>query len=190
MTLGERIYALRTAKNLSQGDLAEQLDVSRQSVSKWETDTSVPDLDKLVKLCDLFEVSMDELVRGEVPRAEVCEEPRVIVREVRVGTPTRVVVGAVLLIVGVLAMLLIMLASGGALEALLLGLPIVCCGIICLMVKKHPGLWCTWLLFFIACVYTPAMMGVNYVPFVLLVIAIIVTAVALRRRKKTDETSL
>lgn len=69
MTLGKRIYDLRTAKNLSQGDLAEALDVSRQSVSKWETDTSVPDLDKLVKLCDLFEVSMDELVRGERPEA-------------------------------------------------------------------------------------------------------------------------
>ena len=65
MTLGKRIYDLRTAKNLSQGDLAEALDVSRQSVSKWETDTSVPDLDKLVKLCDLFEVSMDELVKWD-----------------------------------------------------------------------------------------------------------------------------
>lgn len=190
MTLGQRIYNLRMAKGLSQEAVAEQLDVSRQSVSKWETDTSVPDLDKLVKLCDLFGVSMDELVRGEVPKAEAHEGPQVTVREVRVRTPTRVIMGAVLLIVGVLAVLLITLASGGALEALLFGLPIVFCGVICLMVKKHPGVWCAWLLFLIACVYTPAMMGVNYVPFVLLVIAIIVTAVTLNRRKKTDETTL
>ena len=48
MKLHEKIYTLRTAKNLSQGDLAEILDVSRQSVSKWETGASIPDLDKLI----------------------------------------------------------------------------------------------------------------------------------------------
>ena len=50
MTLGERICAQRTAHHLSQTDLADALGVSRQSVSKWETDASVPDLDKLVKM--------------------------------------------------------------------------------------------------------------------------------------------
>ena len=45
MTLGERICAQRTAHHLSQTDLADALGVSRQSVSKWETDASVPDLD-------------------------------------------------------------------------------------------------------------------------------------------------
>ena len=48
MTLGQRIYQLRTKMHLSQGDLADKLEVSRQSVSKWETDASVPELDKLV----------------------------------------------------------------------------------------------------------------------------------------------
>jgi len=50
MTLGKRIYDLRVARNLSQGELAEALDVSRQSVSKWETDTSVPDLERGVRI--------------------------------------------------------------------------------------------------------------------------------------------
>ncbi len=50
MNLGETIYNLRKEKKLSQGDLAEQLSVSRQSVSKWENNSAVPDLDKLVKL--------------------------------------------------------------------------------------------------------------------------------------------
>ncbi len=52
---------------LSQDTLAEQLGVSRQSVSKWENDASVPDLEKLVKLSGVFGVSLDELVKGEVP---------------------------------------------------------------------------------------------------------------------------
>ncbi len=65
MNLGEKIYQLRTDKNLSQGDLADKLDVSRQSVSKWENNTAVPDLDKLIKICDIFEISLDELTGRE-----------------------------------------------------------------------------------------------------------------------------
>ena len=62
MSLGERIYKLRTEKNLSQGELADALEVSRQSISKWETNGSVPELDKLVKLSEVFGVSLDELI--------------------------------------------------------------------------------------------------------------------------------
>ena len=54
MSIGSKIFELRTLKKLSQGDLADLLNVSRQSVSKWETDSAVPDLDKLMKLCDVF----------------------------------------------------------------------------------------------------------------------------------------
>lgn len=50
---------------LSQDTLAEQLGVSRQSVSKWETDGSIPDLNRLVKLSTVFGVTLDELVKGE-----------------------------------------------------------------------------------------------------------------------------
>ena len=64
MTLGERLTALRKNRGMSQDALAETLGVSRQSVSKWETDTSVPDLDKLVKLSDLFDISLDELAES------------------------------------------------------------------------------------------------------------------------------
>lgn len=69
MNLGESIYRLRTAKNMSQGDLADALDVSRQSVSKWENNMAVPDLDKLVKLSELFGITLDELVTGRTPIA-------------------------------------------------------------------------------------------------------------------------
>lgn len=67
MTLGQRLTELRKKHGLSQDALAEALGVSRQSVSKWETDASVPDLDKLVKLSDLFEITLDALVRGSMP---------------------------------------------------------------------------------------------------------------------------
>lgn len=69
MTLGERLARLRTQRGLSQDALAEALGVSRQSVSKWETDASIPELDKLVKLSDLFEISLDALVRGDAAPA-------------------------------------------------------------------------------------------------------------------------
>ncbi len=61
MTLSEKIYRLRTENSMSQEQLADLLEVSRQSVSKWETGTSVPDLDKLIKMCNIFSVSLDEL---------------------------------------------------------------------------------------------------------------------------------
>ena len=71
MTLGKNIVRLRTQKNWSQGDLADALEISRQSVSKWETDVSIPELDNLLRLSALFGVTLDELVRGEeLPKTE------------------------------------------------------------------------------------------------------------------------
>lgn len=65
MNLGENIFKYRSQNHLSQGDLANALDVSRQSVSKWENNSAVPELDKLIKMADLFDVSLDELVYKE-----------------------------------------------------------------------------------------------------------------------------
>ena len=73
MTLGERIYKLRTEKEMSQGDLADALEVSRQSISKWETNGSVPELDKLIKLSEIFGVSLDELLTGQAGQTEAAE---------------------------------------------------------------------------------------------------------------------
>ena len=65
MTLGEKIYKLRTEKGLSQEAFGEVLGVSRQSVSKWETDQSVPELDKIVIISDMFSVSTDYLLKEQ-----------------------------------------------------------------------------------------------------------------------------
>lgn len=69
MNLGENIYRYRTANKLSQGDLADSLSVSRQSVSKWENNSAQPELDKLIKMSNLFQLSLDELLFGNAPPA-------------------------------------------------------------------------------------------------------------------------
>ena len=65
MTLGNKIMTLRAAARISQEELAEKLGVSRQSVSKWEMDQSVPMLDKVLMICELFSVSCDTLLRED-----------------------------------------------------------------------------------------------------------------------------
>ena len=66
MSFGTNLQALRRRSNMTQEGLADALGVSRQSVSKWESDGSFPEMDKLLQLCDLFGCSLDTLVRGSV----------------------------------------------------------------------------------------------------------------------------
>ena len=72
MTIGEKIGKLRVAKGISQEQLAEQLGVSRQSVSKWEMDQALPQIDKVVLFCELFSVSCDDLLRENVSIEDKC----------------------------------------------------------------------------------------------------------------------
>ncbi len=65
MTLGQKIYSLRVAAGISQEQLAENMAVSRQSVSKWEMDQALPHIDKVLQLCELFHISADRLLRSE-----------------------------------------------------------------------------------------------------------------------------
>ena len=64
MTLGERLTELRKKAILSQEDIAEKIGVSRQTVSKWELDQSLPDFDKILPLCKLYNITSDELLTG------------------------------------------------------------------------------------------------------------------------------
>ena len=66
MTLGEKITQLRVAANLTQEEMAEKLFVSRQSVSKWEMNQALPQIDKVLMLCELFNVSTDELLKEKM----------------------------------------------------------------------------------------------------------------------------
>lgn len=72
MTIGEKISKLRIGKGVSQEQLAERLGVSRQSVSKWEMGQALPQIDKVVLLCELFSVSCDDLLCDTVSIDEKC----------------------------------------------------------------------------------------------------------------------
>lgn len=87
MILAEKIITLRKRMNWSQEELAEKLDISRQSVSKWEVGATIPDLDKILKMSELFGVSTDYLLKDEIEEAgavsgrDACEGRVVTVEE-------------------------------------------------------------------------------------------------------------
>ncbi|MBQ9079832.1 MAG: helix-turn-helix transcriptional regulator [Clostridia bacterium] len=184
MNLGEKIYTYRTRKDLSQGELAERLDVSRQSVSKWETDASVPELDKLVRLCEVFGITLDELVNGEPtqseepPRqSEQAEEPPV---EPTYVQPTSVQTAprrretddrwrktAGLILVCTAAVIFILLtAFGEVVGGLIFASPFALCGLICMLFKKHIGLWCSWAIYFCVATYLAWATGTTTTSFI------------------------
>ena len=66
MTIAEKITHLRIATGMSQEGLADELKVSRQSVSKWESGESLPQLDKILEICELFKISVDDLVNDKI----------------------------------------------------------------------------------------------------------------------------
>lgn len=63
-SVGERLLKLRNKQGMTQEDLAEYLNVSRQSVSKWELNKTLPDVEKLMQLSELYEVTLDYIVKG------------------------------------------------------------------------------------------------------------------------------
>lgn len=67
MEFNNKLYELRKQKGFSQEELANRLNVSRQTVSKWEVGDSTPDMEKLVAISDLFGISLDELVLDKSP---------------------------------------------------------------------------------------------------------------------------
>lgn len=92
MNLGERITALRKEKDISQGELAKRLEVSRQAVSKWEQGISSPDTNKLIQLARILETEVEYLATGVHPEpgsvvlnvVETVErvEEKIVVKEV------------------------------------------------------------------------------------------------------------
>lgn len=65
MTTGQKIYELRKNARITQEQFAEKLDVSRQAVSKWESDAAYPETDKIIKIAELFGVSCDYLLKSD-----------------------------------------------------------------------------------------------------------------------------
>lgn len=165
MSLGERIHQLRSALGLSQGDLADQLGVSRQSVSKWETDSATPDLEKLIKLSDMFDISLDELVRGDSAATSSPSDPPeaspAIIIQHSSGLPGRKIAGTILLCMAFLAFLLGSLLSD-ALTGLLLSLPLLLWGGICFALKKHILLWGGWVTLILWDIFSRFATGIHW----------------------------
>ena len=80
MSIGERIVQLRSQKNMSQGQLAQSLGVSRQAISKWENDHSSPDTIHLIQLSDILDTDVEYLATGRKP---VYEEPPIVLNMVK-----------------------------------------------------------------------------------------------------------
>lgn len=70
MSFSENMQYLRKKENMTQEQLAEGLEVSRQAVSKWESGQSYPEMDKMLQICELFHCSLDDLVQGDITIAE------------------------------------------------------------------------------------------------------------------------
>ena len=73
MSLGNRLFHARKKRGLSQEEVAEKLGVSRQTVSKWETDETLPDIRQAKKMALLYHLSLDELIAFDVDLQEIQE---------------------------------------------------------------------------------------------------------------------
>ena len=139
MTLGERIAYYRGKLGLSQGELAEQLGVSRQAVSKWETDAGLPDLERLIALSRLYHITLDELVKGESPEetAEAPEEIPVDTVIAKPATPSgQKTIGYILLGVGLLCAALALVLN---LALLIPAAYFLICAVLCLTLRRYAG---------------------------------------------------
>ena len=166
MNLGETIYRLRTGRGMSQDALANALDVSRQSVSKWENNAAVPELDKLLKLSEIFGVTLDELVGRESPTP-----PPPVEAPVQRSSSQRTI-GGVLLGFGLLTTLLLSIL-GGFIVAVFFGLPFTIVGCVLLSDSKEPLFHAAWGIF---AVYAPLLyfFMLNFMGFCLYVKALVI----------------
>lgn len=80
MGFAEKIYALRSQAGMSQASLAEKLQVSRQTVSKWELGTSYPEIEKLVAVSELFHVTTDYLIKDQTSAQDDAKMDRLVLK--------------------------------------------------------------------------------------------------------------
>ena len=167
MKLGEQIYEFRKERNLSQGDLADKLGVSRQSISKWENNLAMPELDKIVMLSEIFDVSIDRFLKGDAvavteEKAETMEND-MQESENRVRTKRNNIVGIALLSICGLALLILTVLGGlgGLLTGGAIIIPIVIIAIIYLKLRENEGLYSLWTVLMYLDLVTPFFTGIS-----------------------------
>lgn len=165
MTIGEKISKLRKENNYTQEQLADILNVSRQSVSKWESNTAYPETDKLIVLARLFECSTDYLLKDEC----TCKSGEFdnsiddgTSAEAECPSRNQKIIGYILLAVSLIAGILIFLLAESE-EELYVPIPfavsILACSLICLFVKYKAGYWCVWAIVAPLVLLTPHIVG-------------------------------
>ena len=162
MNLGEKLYQLRTSKGYSQDKLSEMLDVSRQSISKWENNLAVPELDKLVKLSEIFEISLDMLIKGEEFKNETVLDKKFEVNQNRKKI-AYILFGfsGLLMILGTITASIV-----GLLFALIICIPLIISAIIYLKCEENAGLWCGWTIYIYYASLLLIMTGINTHTFI------------------------
>ena len=150
--IGRFISERRKEKGLTQMQLAEKLNITDRAVSKWETDVAVPELSKLVKMAEVFGISLDALVLGkEDEKKEAVEEPKVSeikedtaprIEKVRESSRMKTGFGFFFLGTGTLLSFLLLILTVDILAALFVFIPFGLCAFFCLRQFRHAALWC------------------------------------------------
>ncbi len=171
-SIGERLYEIRKKRNLSQGELADKLDVSRQTVSKWENNMCLPEVEKLMQLSEALGVTTDYILKG-ITEKETTKEKETVYVYIKEPTDeaeekkrtSRRNAGIVLLLVGGLATV--------ALLVIYLFIPAVLAGVVCLVGiiltfgEKHPILTSAWTVYIVAmCCLSPFSMLSPIIAFI------------------------
>ncbi len=166
--IGERIYDLRNRNNMSQGNLADKLDVSRQTISKWENNMCLPEAEKLLQLSEIFGVSTDYILKGKTivepepvyiyvkdPDSEnVSKHNEKIVRKY---------VGIVLAVVfGIIAIALLIM---GGYILTVIPFAVAVLGVLLAKDAKHPWLITYWITYITGLVSLPFFTSIN--PFMI-----------------------
>ncbi len=145
MSTGENIQFLRKREGFTQEGFAEQMGVSRQTISKWESDSCFPEMEKLLQMCEMFRCNLDDLVRGDV-QADVAADTAGYDAHMN-QFAKHITIGVVLVLAGVTAMFVTYGLSHLDMLAGLLLFPFLIAGVAFLVtggmqhdhyVKKHP----------------------------------------------------
>lgn len=188
MTFGQKLSRLRKENNYTQEQLADILCVSRQSVSKWESNTAYPETDKLISLSRLFDCSVDYLLKDECINKRSCD--------INTENPAKHqrIIGYILLTVSLLAGVLVALLADSE-EQLFILLPIIfsilICGLICLFINQKAGYWCIWAVFSPITLLLPFIIGLSVLNKInLIAICFYIIMFFVAKRVFTDNTAL
>lgn len=159
-SFGERIYDLRNRSNMSQGALADKLNVSRQTVSKWENNMCLPEAEKLLQLSEIFSVSVDYILKGEADTQSSPEPVYIYVKDSENENTSkhnerivRKYVGIVISIIG--ALLTLWMAMVGNWLFIIFTGALVLFGILFARDSEHPWLTVSWITYTLLIIALP-----------------------------------